>query len=401
MASTSTKEVKKHHKKLDVCYKRPGYRESRWEKAVRVYTINQESKYVIVVGVPAVGATKELLQQFALYGDIEEYRHLDEYPVEEFTEAYWIKYKRIQSARHGKKKMDNRSFFGGLLHVFYAPEYESVDDTRCKLMERKRSVLRKCQEYFGEDNGSSKKSNQQQEQSHSTETHSTPQTTTPTSRLASLWEPPSDHLVSQRPSPSNYTIPKPPVHNHKEKINNFTTPDINQRDGRETRLPEFPRVPTKQASLPVELQMMSTKEVYPSQETSQFLEEKKEAEKAKQTELLKERRQSEKKIVWNINAPVNPFAHAHQYTKEPGAWNPHPEEKGNRNFGENTFRTSSDAKIIRKLIQTAEPSQNIVSTEPEISPLDMPNPQQIPEADHLPAPPPVKKKRANDGRKRI
>ena len=41
--------------------------------------------------------------------------------------------------------MDNRSFFGGLLHVFYAPEYESVEDTRHKLMERKRSVLRKCQ----------------------------------------------------------------------------------------------------------------------------------------------------------------------------------------------------------------------------------------------------------------
>ena len=66
--------------------------------------------------------------------------------------------------------------------------------------------------------------------------------------------------------------------------------------------------------------MMSTKEVYPSQETSQSLEEKKQAEKAKEAELLKERQKSEKKIVWNSNAPANPFAHAHQYTKEPGAW---------------------------------------------------------------------------------
>jgi len=38
----------------------------------QVYTINQESKYLMVTGVPTVGATQELLQQFALYGDIEE-----------------------------------------------------------------------------------------------------------------------------------------------------------------------------------------------------------------------------------------------------------------------------------------------------------------------------------------
>ena len=36
--------------------------------------------------------------------------------------------------------MDNRSFFGGLLHVFYAPEYESEEDTQLKLIERKRDV---------------------------------------------------------------------------------------------------------------------------------------------------------------------------------------------------------------------------------------------------------------------
>ena len=38
----------------------------------QVYTINQESKYLMVTGVPCVGATTELLQQFALYGDVEE-----------------------------------------------------------------------------------------------------------------------------------------------------------------------------------------------------------------------------------------------------------------------------------------------------------------------------------------
>ena len=39
---------------------------------LKVYTINLESKYVLVQGIPAVGATKELLELFALYGAIEE-----------------------------------------------------------------------------------------------------------------------------------------------------------------------------------------------------------------------------------------------------------------------------------------------------------------------------------------
>ena len=38
----------------------------------KVYTINLESKYVLVQGIPAVGAKKELLELFALYGAIDE-----------------------------------------------------------------------------------------------------------------------------------------------------------------------------------------------------------------------------------------------------------------------------------------------------------------------------------------
>ena len=50
-------------------------------------------------GVPSVGAMDELVRLFAMYGTIEEYRLLDEYPAEEFTDVYWIKYRKIQSAR--------------------------------------------------------------------------------------------------------------------------------------------------------------------------------------------------------------------------------------------------------------------------------------------------------------
>ena len=61
--------------------------------------MSQESKYLLVQGVPAVGAQQELVKVFALYGTVEEYRLLDEYPAEHFTEVFWIKYKTIQSAR--------------------------------------------------------------------------------------------------------------------------------------------------------------------------------------------------------------------------------------------------------------------------------------------------------------
>ena len=66
---------------------------------LQVYTINQESRYVLVQGVPAVGASHELVKLFALYGAVDEYRILDDYPSEDFSEAYLICFKKIQSAR--------------------------------------------------------------------------------------------------------------------------------------------------------------------------------------------------------------------------------------------------------------------------------------------------------------
>ena len=42
--------------------------------------------------------------------------------------------------RYAKRKLDDYSFFGGNLHVCYAPEYESVNETRQKLQERRREI---------------------------------------------------------------------------------------------------------------------------------------------------------------------------------------------------------------------------------------------------------------------
>ncbi|XP_007522550.1 RNA-binding protein 48 isoform X2 [Erinaceus europaeus] len=131
-----------HHVQKSACDTRAKYREGRRPRAVKVYTINLESRYLLIQGVPAVGAMKELVERFALYGAIEQYNPLDEYPAEDFTEVYLIKFVNLQSARTAKRKMDEQSFFGGLLHVCYAPEFETVEETRKKLQERKTYITR-------------------------------------------------------------------------------------------------------------------------------------------------------------------------------------------------------------------------------------------------------------------
>ncbi|XP_007440856.1 RNA-binding protein 48 isoform X1 [Python bivittatus] len=134
--------VCQHHAQQTICASRARYREGRRPRAVKVYTVNLESRYLLIQGVPALGVMKELIELFALYGTIEEYNPLDGYPAEEFTEVYLIKFLKIQSARIAKRKLDERSFFGSLLHVCYAPEFESVQETRDKLRDRRKYIAK-------------------------------------------------------------------------------------------------------------------------------------------------------------------------------------------------------------------------------------------------------------------
>ncbi|XP_034984919.2 RNA-binding protein 48 [Zootoca vivipara] len=134
--------VYQHHAQQSICASRAKYREGRRPRAVKVYTINLESRYLLIQGVPALGVMKELVEQFALYGTIEEYNPLDDYPAEEFTEVYLIKFQKIQNARIAKRKLDERSFFGSLLHVCYAPEFETIQETRGKLQDRRKYIAK-------------------------------------------------------------------------------------------------------------------------------------------------------------------------------------------------------------------------------------------------------------------
>ncbi|XP_055943198.1 RNA-binding protein 48-like [Argiope bruennichi] len=129
-----------HHVKQNICGTRAKYRDGKKDTAVKVYTINQESVYLLISNVPAVGGAEELQALCDQYGTVEDFRPLDEYPCEEFTEVYLVKYNLFPAARIAKKHLDDRSFLGSTLHVCYAPEFETISETRLKLQERRKYV---------------------------------------------------------------------------------------------------------------------------------------------------------------------------------------------------------------------------------------------------------------------
>ncbi|KAI9596523.1 hypothetical protein BDF19DRAFT_16084 [Syncephalis fuscata] len=119
---------------------RPTYRAGRRARAVKVYTINQESRYLVVENIPALGLTQELIHLFEGYGVIDEYQLLDDYPTKDHIDVYWIRYTELNEARSAKKHLDDYLFFHRPLRIRYGPEYESVEEVRVKLAERKQEV---------------------------------------------------------------------------------------------------------------------------------------------------------------------------------------------------------------------------------------------------------------------
>ncbi|XP_031277043.1 RNA-binding protein 48 [Pistacia vera] len=109
--------------------------------AVRVYTVCDESRYLIVRNVPALGCGDDLMKLFATYGDINECKPMDAEDCEAFTDVYFIKFQRFSNARFAKRKLDKFVFLGNRLEVSYAPHFESVDDTKDKLESRRKEVL--------------------------------------------------------------------------------------------------------------------------------------------------------------------------------------------------------------------------------------------------------------------
>ncbi|XP_022152542.1 RNA-binding protein 48-like [Momordica charantia] len=109
--------------------------------AVRVYTICDESRFLIVRNVPALGCGDDLLKLFSSYGNVEECKPMDAEECDEFTDVYFVKFHLVANARFAKRKLDEFVFLGNRLQVSYAPEFESLLDTKEKLEVRRREVL--------------------------------------------------------------------------------------------------------------------------------------------------------------------------------------------------------------------------------------------------------------------
>jgi hypothetical protein len=136
-----------HHIKDNVCLNRPPYRNGKKLRAIKVYTIAQESKYLLIQNIPSIaGVTEQLLPYFNHYGNIEQYWRLDGYirkdstEDDQFFDTILIKYIQIQHARIAKCRLDDMNFMGSNLHICYAPECENLDDLREKMNERRTVV---------------------------------------------------------------------------------------------------------------------------------------------------------------------------------------------------------------------------------------------------------------------
>lgn len=150
--NTDSSQQPSHHIQSTLCETRPAYRQGRQLTAVKVYTVACESQHLFIYGVPKINLRTELKTLCSKYGQISKLGAVQGYETEMFTECYHVCYKDIQSARIAKRMLDNKSFYGGVLHVCYSPEYESLEETKAKLMKRKRQVMDKLKLYK-EDSG--------------------------------------------------------------------------------------------------------------------------------------------------------------------------------------------------------------------------------------------------------
>ncbi|CAN6271110.1 unnamed protein product [Urochloa humidicola] len=131
----------------------PRYRDE--PPAVRVYTVCDESKYLVVRNVPSLGCGDDIANLFGTYGPVEECKPMDAEDCEPYTDVFFIKFSQVSNARFAKRKLDESVFLGNRLQVTYAPHFESLLDTKEKLEVRRKEVLGRIKSSAGRPEGTS------------------------------------------------------------------------------------------------------------------------------------------------------------------------------------------------------------------------------------------------------
>ncbi|XP_017040735.1 RNA-binding protein 48 [Drosophila ficusphila] len=139
-----------HHKRLEYCTTRLPYRQGRELKAVKVYTVASESRHLLIFGVPKINLQTNLKTKLQGFGKLLSCicitsEMATKMELEAFTDVFAVKFERLEVARRAKKMLDARQFYGGILHISYAPERESLDELREKLLQRKQEVILRIQ----------------------------------------------------------------------------------------------------------------------------------------------------------------------------------------------------------------------------------------------------------------
>ncbi|KAE8973705.1 hypothetical protein PR003_g27153 [Phytophthora rubi] len=128
------------------------------DRSVRVFTVANESRYVVVRNVPALGVIEDLLKRLSLYGKVCEYRlldHADDRQAalqfedvadedDEFMDTVWVQYETVNNTRHAKARGVQKPFYGNRLQISYAPQFESREDTADKLAKRRQLLQRRA-----------------------------------------------------------------------------------------------------------------------------------------------------------------------------------------------------------------------------------------------------------------
>lgn len=107
----------------------------------QVYTVNNESNHLLIFNVPSLNLRQETKSLFSKFGKLISFTVTAKHTIEPFTETYHAVFENIQSTRLAKKMIDTKNFYGGSLHVCYAPEFESLSQTRQKILQRQRNVV--------------------------------------------------------------------------------------------------------------------------------------------------------------------------------------------------------------------------------------------------------------------